>query len=260
MMTFLRSIWVWGAVSALILLWLPLLAVLRLFDRDPAHYTTGRWFRMLGAAMTRVNPLWKISIHGLAGHLGRRSVVVVSNHQSFADIPVLSRLPWEMKWVAKRELFRVPVIGWMMRLAGDIPLERGDARSGARVLVNAGRYLKNNCPVVIFPEGTRSQDGLVGQFSEGPFHLAIANQVPILPIVVEGTRDALPKKSWRFGTISNITVTLLPEIPTAGLTRGDVASLCGRVRGCICRNLAATRNVSLDSVDAVIQRAGHQVP
>lgn len=253
MLSFLRSIWVWCAVSALILLWLPLLALIRLFDRDPAHYVTGRWFRRLGAAMTRVNPLWRIAIKGLPESRVRRPLVVVSNHQSLADIPVLSRLPWEMKWVAKRELFRLPVVGWMMRLAGDIPLERGDARSGARVLVNAGRYLKNNCPVFIFPEGTRSHTGLIGRFTEGPFHLAVAHKVPILPILIEGTRDALPKKSWRFGRISDITVTLLPEVPTADITREDVGALRDRIRGMLCENLAAARGVPVASVDALLQ-------
>ena len=254
-----RSLWVWFAITVLILLWLPLLAIVRVFDRDPAHYATGRWFRRLGSAMTRVNPLWKITVLGLPAVITRKSLVIVSNHQSLADIPVLSRLPWEMKWVAKRELFRLPVVGWMMRLAGDIPLERGDARSGARVLVNAGRYLKNNCPVFIFPEGTRSHTGLIGRFTEGPFHLAVAHKVPILPILIEGTRDALPKRSWRFGSISDITVTLLPEVSTADLSRADVGAIRDRIRGMLCEQLAAARGVPVASVDALLQRTQNDI-
>jgi 1-acyl-sn-glycerol-3-phosphate acyltransferase len=259
MITIVRSIWVWGAVIFLILLWLPLLAIIRLFDRDPAHYTTGRWFRRLGAAMTRVNPLWKITVNGLPEKYVRKAVVVVSNHQSLADIPVLSRLPWEMKWVAKQQLFRLPLVGWMMQLAGDIPLERGDARSGVRVLGNAAKYLRNNCPVIIFPEGTRSPNGLLGRFTEGPFHLAIASQVPLLPVVVDGTQDALPKKNWRFGSISHITITVLPEVPTSGLQRADSGALRDRVRAMICEHLATTRGVSPLSVDALLQDATKQV-
>ena len=242
----------------LILFWLPLLAMIRLFDRDPALYTTGRWFRRLGAAMTRVNPVWNISIKGLPERYVRKPVVVVSNHQSLADIPVISRLPWEMKWVGKRELFRLPIIGWMMRLAGDIPLERGDARSGARVLGAAARYLKKNCPVIIFPEGTRSPDGLVSRFTDGAFHLAIASQVPVLPVAIEGTRNALPKKNWRFGATINISVTVLPEVPTTGLTRKDVETLRDRIRAMICESIASSRNVPPASVDAVLQRGGQK--
>jgi 1-acyl-sn-glycerol-3-phosphate acyltransferase len=184
--------------------------------------------------------------------------VVVSNHQSLADIPVISRLPWEMKWVGKRALFRLPLVGWMMKLSGDIPLERGDARSGARVLIQAGRYLGKNCPVIFFPEGTRSADGLVSKFSEGPFHLAITQQVPILPLAIDGTRDALPKKDWRFGEITRIKVKVLPEVSTVGLTKGDAAALRDRVRGMICDAIAAGRGVSPAAVDALLpQSAAH---
>ncbi len=259
MITILRSTWVWVAIITLIIVWLPLLAVLRVFERDPAIYRTGRWFRRLGAAMTRVNPAWKISLKGVPDPVVRRALVVVSNHQSLADIPVISRLPWEMKWVAKRELFSLPLVGWMMKLSGDIPLERGDARSGARVLVYAGRYLKHNCPVILFPEGTRSMDGRVGRFSDGPFHLAIASHVPVLPIVVDGTRDALPKKDWRFGDISKIRVVVLPEVPTDGLSRDDVPALRDRVRDMICTALAEGRGAPRASVDALLPDTGARV-
>jgi 1-acyl-sn-glycerol-3-phosphate acyltransferase len=258
MISFVRSLWVWFAIAILMIVWLPLLALVRLMDRDPAHYSTGRWFRRLGSAMTRVNPLWKITVRGVTTEIRRKPIVVVSNHQSLADIPVLSRLPWEMKWVAKQELFQIPIVGWMMRLAGDIPLERGDARSGARVLANAARYLRNNCPIFIFPEGTRSPNGLVGRFSEGPFLLAISSGVPILPIVVEGTRDALPKKSWRFGQVSTISVSLLPEVSTDGLSRDDAAGLRDRIRMMICEDLAGQRNASLSSVDSMLQRRSNE--
>jgi 1-acyl-sn-glycerol-3-phosphate acyltransferase len=258
MLAFLRDVWIWAAIIVLIVLWLPLLAIVRLCDRDPALYSTGRWFRRLGAAMTRVNPAWKITIRGLPRQYERKAVVVVSNHQSLADIPVLSRLPWEMKWVAKRELFRLPIVGWMMRLAGDISLERGDARSGARVLVHAGRYLKNNCPVIIFPEGTRSPDGLVGNFTDGAFHLAIAAQVPILPVSVEGTSNALPKTSWRFRNTARILVTVFPEVSTAGLNREDVPALREKIRAIICESIAASRGVPQASVDAASRLRGGQ--
>ena len=259
MITNLRSIWVWVAVIILIIVWVPLLTVIRIFDRDPAIYRTGRWFRRLGAAMTRVNPAWKISLKGVPDPVIRRAMVVVSNHQSLADIPVISLLPWEMKWVGKRALFSLPFVGWMMKLSGDIPLERGDARSGARALVYAGRYLKHNCPVILFPEGTRSMDGRVGRFSDGPFHLAIASQVPVLPLVVDGSRDALPKKDWRFGDISKIRVVVLPEVPTAGLTRNDVPALRDRVRDMICAALAEGRGTSRASVDALLPGTGNQI-
>ena len=141
MMATLRSIWVWFSITVLILLWLPLLALVRLFDRDPAHYHTGRWFRRLGAAMTVINPVWRVRVSGEKIEDPRRPYVVVSNHQSNVDIPVISRLPWDMKWVAKAELFKLPIVGWMMRMADDIPVDRRSKTSRARVLVKAGRCL-----------------------------------------------------------------------------------------------------------------------
>ena len=131
----IQSALIWAANGVLILVWLPLMAVVRLFDRDPAYYVTGRLFRKLGDAMTRVNPLWRVHVEGDFPTDPRRPYVVVSNHQSHADIPVISRLPWEMKWVAKAELFRLPVVGWLLRMAGDIAVDRRDPRSRARVLI-----------------------------------------------------------------------------------------------------------------------------
>ena len=76
----LQSIWTWGAILVLIVLWVPLLALVRMFDRDPAYYRTGRWFRRLGRATTRLNPAWQIEISGETIDDPRRPYVVVSNH------------------------------------------------------------------------------------------------------------------------------------------------------------------------------------
>ncbi len=246
-----RSAWVWTSVAFLILLWLPLLAVIRLFDRDEVHYRTGRWFRRLGVAMTKVNPLWRLSVTGHPIPKERQPFVVVSNHQSLADIPLISHLPWEMKWVGKIELFRLPIVGWMMTLAGDIPVERKDPRSGARALIQASRYLERRCPVMFFPEGTRSPDGRVGRFSDGAFHLAIRTGAPVLPIIVEGSRNALPKHSWLFGAPQDIRVHVLDPVPSDSVPAGDVAALRDLVRQRIIGTLAAWRGVTPDLVDAV---------
>ncbi len=251
MLSSLRSLWVWFAVIALIILWVPLLALIRLFDHDPVHYRTGRWFRRLGVAMTRVNPSWRIHLSDHEIENPRRPYVVVSNHQSHADIPILSHLPWEMKWIGKKELFSLPFIGWMMKLAGDIPVDRSDRRSGAKMLLTAMRYLDQKCSVIFFPEGTRSPDGRVGRFNEGAFHLAIKAQVPILPVAVEGSFNCLPKKSWKFGKPSDVQVRVLPEVDTAGLTKDDAIALTARVRKMIVDQVASFRNVPSSEVDVV---------
>ena len=251
----IRSAWVWSAVVLLILAWLPLLAVIRLFDRDPVRYRTGRWFRRLGVAMTVVNPSWKIALDGETIENPRHPYVVVSNHQSMADIPIISHLPWEMKWIGKEELFRLPVIGLMMRFSGDIPVNRSDRRSGARMLLTSMRYLEQRCSVMFFPEGTRSPDGRVGRFNEGAFHLAIKAGVPVLPVALDGTSDCLPKTSWKFGPPLRIRVRILPPVPTDGLSTQQAGELRDRVRAQIVRQVAEWRGVPSDTVDALINAA-----
>ncbi len=244
----LRSLWLWTAVSALIIGWLPFLTVVRLLDRDPARYRTGYYFRRLGYAITKVNPAWKVDITGYVPADPRRPYVVVSNHQSLADIPVLSCLPWEMKWIAKTELFRIPFVGWMMRLAGDIELERENPRSGAAALFKARDYLQKRCSVLVFPEGTRSRDGRVGAFSDGAFRLAIKEQLPILPVAVEGTQGALPKHSWQFGETSTIQIRVFEPIETAHLARTEAGALAADVRRMITEQIAEWRGDAASDV------------
>ena len=260
MRTALQSIWTWSAIAVLMLVWLPWLGLVRLLDRDPAHYRTGRWFRRLGMAMTKVNPAWKIEITGEHPTDPRHPYVVVSNHQSNADIPVISCLPWEMKWVAKAELFGLPLIGWMLRLAGDIPVDRKSRRSRAQVLVSARDYLRKRCSVMFFPEGTRSRDGGVHRFNDGAFLLAIKEQVPVLPLAIDGTHDALPKHSWTFGRAESIRLRVLPPIPTAGLTGADTEALRERVRQAIIAQLAAWRGATPEAVEGAVRRPPVKTP
>jgi 1-acyl-sn-glycerol-3-phosphate acyltransferase len=254
MFSALRSIWIWFATGALIVLWVPVLAVSRLFERDPIRYRTGLLFRKLGATMSKVNPLWKLTIVGEQIPNMRNPYVVVSNHQSHADVPLISNLPGEMKWLAKVELFRMPVVGWLLKMAGDIPVDRGNKRQGAEVLIAIGNYLKQQCSVMVFPEGTRSPDGRVHRFNEGAFRIAIKEQVPILPLAIEGSRDCLPKHSWKFGDPANIVLKVFPPIETTGLKAQDANDLCERVRQLIIKQIAEWRNVPVEEVDALVTR------
>lgn len=255
MLSALRSVWTWLAVTALFLVWLPLLFVVRFFDRDPALYRTGRFFRRLGAVVTRINPAWRIEVSGTMPVDPRAPYVVVCNHLSLADIPVVSRLPWEMKWVAKAELFRLPIVGTMMRIAGDIPVDRGERTSGARALVQARGYLARRCSVIFFPEGTRSRDGRLLPFTDGAFRLAIKSGVPVLPLVIDGTQDALPKHSWKMEGRSHIRLKVLTPIDTVGLGVADTEALRERVRCQIREELAAWRGVVPGAVDTLPVRA-----
>ncbi len=252
MLSILSSIWTWIAIVVLILFWLPLLAIIRLFDRDPAHYTTGRWFRRLGVAMTYVNPMWSVNVDTGGLENPRNPYIVICNHQSMADIPIVSSLPWEMKWVGKKSLFQIPFAGQMMRLAGDISVDRSSPRSGAQALMAAREYLELNCSVLFFAEGTRSTDGRVGKFNEGAFGLAIKTGTPILPIALDGTVNALPKDSWIFGRSGEMFIKALKPIPTEGLKRADVGALAEETRIQIMNQIADWRGVDPAAVDGTL--------
>ena len=135
----LQSVYAWTGIVLIIVLMLPVVGLVRLFDWSASRYATGRTFRAMGSWMTYVNPLWKIRVSGTMPPDPRRPYIVVCNHQSSADIPVISRLPWEMKWVAKASLFKLPVAGWLMRMSGDIPVDRKDPESRANVVRKARR-------------------------------------------------------------------------------------------------------------------------
>jgi 1-acyl-sn-glycerol-3-phosphate acyltransferase len=237
------------------LVWLPWLALVRLTDRDPAHYRTGRWFRRLGVAMTWVNPFWSLQVSGRMPENPRKPYVVICNHQSLADIPVVSLLPWEMKWVAKAELLKVPLIGWMMRLAGDIPVRRGDARDGAKALITARDYLRKKCSVIFFPEGTRSKDGRIRPFNEGAFGLAIKERLTVLVVALDGTVDALPKNDWRFSGTGPIRLKVVGEVETDTYGKREAGRLATDVRSMIISQVAEWRGVDAAELDGARKTA-----
>jgi 1-acyl-sn-glycerol-3-phosphate acyltransferase len=141
-----------------IAIWPPLVALaLALtwpFDRN--RVVAGRLLRLCGAFVSRTFPFWRIRIEGRWP--GRGAYVVVANHQSFLDIFLLSNIPHEMKWVAKRELFRIPWVGWSFYLSGDIPIDRGDLASTIECSP-ARRYLQRGIGVCgIFPRARSEEE------------------------------------------------------------------------------------------------------
>jgi 1-acyl-sn-glycerol-3-phosphate acyltransferase len=227
----LASAWIWSVTGLVALLWCVWLAILYVFTVpfDPGRYTVGRWFRRAAVAAVALNPLWRFRTSGVRIRDPRRPYVAVANHESFADIFLISHLPWEMKWLSKEANFKIPVMGWMMRMAGDIMVRRGDPRSRAQALEECRDRLRKQVSVMILPEGTRSSTGELQVFHDGAFRLAIELGVPILPMAVAGTRHAMPKGSLLFNR-AVAEVRVLEPIETSGLTQADVPALRERVR------------------------------
>jgi 1-acyl-sn-glycerol-3-phosphate acyltransferase len=220
----------WTAAALLILLALPVQVLLWLLTRpfDRNLWATGQFLRAVGRGLGRCYPYWRFRVEG-AWPEGRGPCVVVANHQSLLDIVMLSRMPREMKWVAKEELFRIPWIGWLLRLTGDIAVKRGDAESGGEAIGRARAYLGRGMSVMIFPEGTRSRDARLLPFKSGAFRLAIEAGVPVLPVAVWGTSDGLRKGGLAVAPCDAVA-RILPVFPTAGLTQADAVALRDRVR------------------------------
>lgn len=246
---------IWAGIAGLVLFWMPLLAIVRIFDRDPARYRTGRMFRKLGYAISNINPNWNVSIDRRYQKLNDRTpFVMVSNHLSNADIPVISNLPWEMKWIAKKELFEFPVLGWMLKLSGDIPVDRQSTNKRAAVFRRCSYYLKQSISVIFFPEGTRSRDGRLNKFAIGAFDLAIREGVDVLPIVVDGTQACLPKKSWLFEPDVYVKLKVLEPVDVSEFKTGEGIALMEKVRNRIAGQLAEWRGVPVSEVDALHDR------
>ena len=233
------SLWAWLALGVVIVVWVPLVAIVRLVTApfDKGRYAAGYVFRKLTVVHQWLNPLWRFRTSGVKIADPRRPYIVVANHQSFVDMLLISQLPWEMKWLSKEDFFKYPLIGWLMRMAGDIKLHRGKRDSIVAAMDSCKDRLSKRVSVMIFPEGTRSKDGELQQFKDGAFRLAIETGTPILPLVVEGTYPALQKGDWRFG-VTDAEVRVLEPIETAGLTIDDVTELRDRVHTLIADELA----------------------
>lgn len=196
---------------------------------------------------TWLNPAWPVSVEGREQIDPRVPYVMVSNHQSLVDILVLFRLFRHFKWVSKIENFRIPFIGWNMRLNRYIPLVRGKRESVVRMMELCEAALRGGSSVMIFPEGTRSVDGRLRAFKPGAFELALRTRAPILPIALDGTARALPKRGYLLQGKHPITVRVLEPLEPASFAGLSIDELGERVRARIARELPAEQEPAAQS-------------
>lgn len=191
------------------------------------HGVSRAWAYAIGNLL----PFWEIKSEG-AEHIKKGvPYIVVSNHQSLMDIVVLlAQLPLHFKFIAKRELFWIPFFGWHLALAGYIPLKRGDAESGRQCLVKAKYWLDKGVSIIFFPEGTRSPDGQIHEFKAGAFKLALEGPFDTLPVVITGTRDAIPKHSWIVKKRSVLSLKILPPMSTKDRSLQELESIRDHIR------------------------------
>jgi 1-acyl-sn-glycerol-3-phosphate acyltransferase len=215
--------WLYLALTCIVLfagalaLWLLTLP----FDRNGRllHLYSCFW----AASYLYVNPLWRLAIDRVAVDR-RRPFVIVANHQSFGDILVLYATYLPFKWVSKASVFKVPFLGWNMRLNRYVALVRGDRASVEKMSAACRAWLDRGVSVLLFPEGTRSPDGALQPFKVGAFRIAREAGVAVLPIVLDGTADTLPKHGFVLRARTTCRVRVLEPVDVAALPSVEEAA------------------------------------
>ena len=207
-----------GAVRSLILVLLTagssvaaFLADRLLHGGNHAERVMGWW----GRAFVRSGG-WKLRVEGM-DNLPPGGAVLVANHQSIVDIPMLlSAFPRPVVFLAKRELGEIPLFGKAMAAAGNLFVDRDDPRDAVRMLREAGARLRGGRLVAVFPEGTRSGDGSIGEFRTGAFYLAQKSGAPVVPVYLDGGYRAIPKRAFRVRPAGLLVRVLPPLSPEEG--------------------------------------------
>ncbi len=165
-----------------------------------------------GLLLSMIIPIWKIYIEGREKAVKGTTYVIISNHQSILDILLINCLRYRFKWISKIENMKVPVLGWYLRMADYITVNRGNEESKAMMLDKSFQCLNNGTSIMIFPEGTRSLDKQIGFFKRGAFQLAIQTDKPILPVLIDGTGGILPKHGLIFRSGHKIRIKVLDPV------------------------------------------------
>jgi 1-acyl-sn-glycerol-3-phosphate acyltransferase len=222
-MDVLKSLIVWFSGIIFIILFFPLTILIWLlmlpFDRNRK---ITHWILIYQSwILTRVMPIWKIRIEGRKKAVKGTPYVIISNHQSILDILLVNCLRYRFKWISKIENVKMPVLGWYLRMAGYITVDRGNKESKEEMLEKSFECLKGGTSIMMFPEGTRSVNREIGFFKRGAFQLAISARVPILPVVLDGSGGVLPKHGFIFSTGHKISIRVFEPVPPESFNTDD---------------------------------------
>jgi 1-acyl-sn-glycerol-3-phosphate acyltransferase len=231
-MTMIRSLFLWiffGIVNTLFWILFGILLSLFLAGSKTIHfYCAVPWAKII---------LWgtgvEVKVRGLSNIDKQKTYIFVPNHLSFFDIfSLLAYLPVDFKFILKKELMRIPVLGWSMKRAGYISIDRSSPAKAKRTLMRAVDRIKSGTSLVIFAEGTRGYDGHLQPLKRGAFQLAIASGVPVVPMAIKGTKEIMPKGSFTIRK-GSIVIQLEKPIETVTCTKQAMPDLIERVSACI---------------------------
>jgi 1-acyl-sn-glycerol-3-phosphate acyltransferase len=215
------NLFVFGVFTLLTLLFVVPLQVAAL-PWDPHRKVTAAVGRAIwGVGMIRAQPFWRLTITGTE-RLGRGPYIVIANHQSMLDIPLLMNLPLPIRVGARPGVFRMPVFGHMARFGHHVRIDPEDPQGS---LAACRECLARGISMVLFPEGQRGDGSAVQKFHRGAFELALQTGATLLPVAISGTAQALPKGSaWARVNIARFHLQILEPIPVVGRTRRRIAA------------------------------------
>ncbi|HCP45729.1 MAG TPA: hypothetical protein DIU15_06790 [Deltaproteobacteria bacterium] len=220
-----------------------ILFVPRRFDPDrrlPHRVGTFFWGRLVWA----LNPFWKLEVEGLERLRKGGPYLICSNHQSLLDVLVIMALGSDFKWVSGLRFFKIPMFAHYMKATGYIGADLKNPFSAGAILEECGAWIDRGVSVGMFPEGTRSRTGEVGLFKSGAFRVAVDRDVPVIPVAIDGSREALPAGSWSWlgaSPFKRIRVRLLAPIELSSLDQPSATELSRACRSSIQACLAQWR-------------------
>jgi len=228
-----RTIFVWSCIVVATLILGIFAFITYPFDRK-GRVVHG-YARLWGKVALLANRV-KVKVEGMENLKRQGPYIFMSNHQGSYDIfALLGHLPFQFKWLAKKELFSIPFFGWTMAAAGYIRIDREGTRETVKAMNEAAEKIRDGMSVVIFPEGSRSSDGTIQPFKKGGFTLAIKSGVPVVPMAITGSREIMPKD--RLTTTSGeIRMRIGHPIETQNFSMKDRNSLMEKVKEAISKD------------------------
>ena len=216
-------------VAAIVLFVASFIALVVCYPFDKKRFVVHKLSKWITDVIFGLPIHMKREVIGLENIDPHKEYVMVLNHNSMVDIISIYNLPLVFKWVSKKEVYRIPIVGRLLWMHGDIVINRASAKEAMQLVHSKGmEWLKKGATVSIFPEGTRSKDGQIHNFKAGAFILAKDAGVPILPVVLDGT-SSLVRKGWMINWRNVTTIKVLPPIPAEEVAERSIKEVMAQV-------------------------------
>jgi 1-acyl-sn-glycerol-3-phosphate acyltransferase len=242
-MNTIRSIIAWLLIIGTVIILFPISFViwLLLYPFDNERAAIHWWLVYEFYLLTKLMPVWRIKVEGREKALKETPYIIISNHQSLLDILILYCLRYRWKWISKIENSKVPFLGWYMLMARYIYVDRGNKDSKTEMMNKCSESLRKGISIMMFPEGTRSPDKEIAAFKLGAFQLALMTDKSILPVLIDGTGDILPKHGLVFSGKSNLRIKVLEPVHPGSFGTANPEELAAKFREIMVEELKKMR-------------------